>query len=757
MGQKVTLLQSVFNKGELSPRLRGRVDNAQYYKAYDEGDNFLPFPEGSGTFRPGTVFVNEVKDSANVTIVRPFKFSTVQNYVIEFGDQYVRFYRNRGLVETSPGSGVAYEISTPYVTADLRSLSFTQSADVLYIAHPDYQTRKLTRTSDTSWTLDAIEFVDGPYLPINSTSTTITPSGTSGTVTLTASSNIFEVGDVGRQMRIRVSTGTWTYGEITAFSSATSVTFRIDGPALSGTSATTSWRFGAFGGNRGWPAVVTIFEERLLLARTIDLPSSVFGSRTGDFENFGPSFLDDGTVRDDDGFVYTISDDQVNSINWMSAGRTVIIGTTGGEYSLTGGTASTFAPITPSNVTIRRETNFGSKADIRVYRIGSAIIYPSQSAKKAREINYEFGIDSYVSRDLTLFSEQILKAGIVDMEYAQEPDPYVWICDGNGGLKGIVYERIQEIEGWHSHTISGTDAKVEALAVIPRPADENDDVWMVVSRTIDGQTRRYIEYLSEIFEDAEAPFANAPDRSYAKFLDSCLTYDGFLSGDLTPSATTGTGVTFVSGDNQFTANDVGKQIRSGLSRATITNFNSTSNVTADITVDFESVDPIAQGDWCLADTTFSGLDHLEGEIVGVQVDGAVTDDQVVSGGSIEIDNPACVVHVGLKYNLRLLLLPDAGLQSGIILQGREKSISVIHFYLTDTYGMAVKGLDVGITDTTKFLNFPIIADQTPPLTTGLVSVHPPSGYERDDQIEIQHNIAMPFTLNYVVKELDVES
>ena len=62
----------------------------------------LPFPQGAITKRPGTYYVSAVKDSADTTVLIPFKFSTVQNYVIEVGDLYFRFYRNRGVVESSP-------------------------------------------------------------------------------------------------------------------------------------------------------------------------------------------------------------------------------------------------------------------------------------------------------------------------------------------------------------------------------------------------------------------------------------------------------------------------------------------------------------------------------------------------------------------------------------------------------------------------------------------------------------------------------
>jgi len=165
MGRPFKYIQSVFNRGEISPRIVGRVDIDAYYNALQYSENMLPFPQGAITKRPGTYYVSTVKDSADTTILIPFKFSTVQNYVIEVGDLYFRFYRNRGVVETSPG--VAYELTTPWPSTVVRELKFVQSFDRLYVFHKDYQTRVITRTSDTSWTINTLDFQDGPFLPVN--------------------------------------------------------------------------------------------------------------------------------------------------------------------------------------------------------------------------------------------------------------------------------------------------------------------------------------------------------------------------------------------------------------------------------------------------------------------------------------------------------------------------------------------------------------------------------------------------------------
>ena len=156
-----------FTAGELSPRLDGRNDLAKYSAGCATVENMVIYPHGAAARRPGTQFVASVKTPAAKTRLIPFEFSTEQTYILEFGNQYIRFYRNNGQIESS---GSAYEISTPYLTAELFDIKFAQSADVMYITHPNHQTRKLSRTGHTSWTLAAVEFTNGPFLDANITS-----------------------------------------------------------------------------------------------------------------------------------------------------------------------------------------------------------------------------------------------------------------------------------------------------------------------------------------------------------------------------------------------------------------------------------------------------------------------------------------------------------------------------------------------------------------------------------------------------------
>ena len=747
MGQPVQVIQSVFNRGELSPRIIGRLDLDAYYNALKYSENFLPFPQGAVTKRTGTYYVANVKDSTKTTRIIPFKFSTVQNYIIEVGDLYMRFYRNRGQIETSPS--VPYEIVTPWPASVVRELKFVQSFDRLYVFHRSYQPRVITRTADTAWTINTLTFNDGPYLPINATATTITPSVTTGAGTLTASASIFVAGDVGRQVRIR-NGATWGWCTITGFTSGTVVNMTVGG-AFAATTANATWSISHFGGSMGWPSVATIYEQRLIMANTVNFPATVFASITGGFSDsvtMSPSQVS-GTVTDSDGFVYTIGDDQVNDIQWLSAGRILMIGTSGAEHSMTGGTASSYAPVTPSNVTIKRESKIGSRSNVRAQRVGNAILYISKSGLKCRELNYDFGIDSYISRDVTIFNDQITQTGIVDCDFQDEPDPTLWCVRADGKLIGFSYERVQQVEGWHRHSLGGVNSAVKSVACIEKPAQNGNDVWLVVSRTIGGSTVQTIEYMYDYYEP------ELYGKSSSFFVDCGSTYDGRLLATLTPSATTGSSVTFTAGSAVFTAGMVGQQIRFGNSRALITGFISGTQVTCSISVAFPSTATIASGQWSVAIKTVTGLARLNGETIKVCADGYFAGQFVVSGGGFTLNDFASIIHAGFGYTAELETLPVEAKQFGTI-AGRIRRTHMLLLYLTNTIGIEISGVKVGEgVEVVPFGGASENLNEGPALFNGILKREPPVGFDEEGVLAIRHEWPTNITINYISQQLTV--
>ncbi|HYD35958.1 MAG TPA: hypothetical protein VD999_07910 [Vitreimonas sp.] len=515
----VSPIQANFSAGELSPKLLGRVDYPKYNNGCEVLDRFLPLPHGGITKTPGTRFMNEVKDSSKTTRLIRFVFSSVQAYIIEFGDEYIRFHISEGIVESSPG--VAYELVSPYTEDELWDIQFTQSADVLFLVCPGHNPKLLSRTSLTSWTLTDYDNIDGPYLDINITSTTLTPSGMTGSVNITASATTginngtgFQTTDVGRWIRIRHSS-TWGWAKITSRTSSTVVVATVYS-AFGATTTSANWLLGAWSSVLGWPRTITFYEDRLFFGGNDNQPQTIWGSMSGDYYTHSPTEVA-STVADDNAVVYGLASGQVNDIRFLESAKALLAGTASAEFSLSGG--SNNEALTPSNVRAFAATVRGG-AKVLPIRVDSAVLFVQKSKRKLREYSYDFGTDSFQAIDLTILSEHLTKGNIREMAYQQEPNSVIWICTEDGKLISLTYNREQEIISWARQTIAD-GGLVRSVATIPSPTESYDEVWLVVERTVNGNTVQYIEKFTEEFSPNDAD-----DKNTAFYVDSGLIYDG---------------------------------------------------------------------------------------------------------------------------------------------------------------------------------------------------------------------------------------
>ena len=514
---RVAVQLTNFTGGELSPRLDGRNDLAKYPTGCKTLENMIIYPHGSAARRSGTQYVAEVKDSTKETRLIPFEFSTTQTYILEFGDQYIRFYKDNGQILSG---GVAYEISSPYLEAELFDIKFAQSADVMYLCHPNHAVRKLSRTGHTAWTLTEVDFQNGPFMDHNISTTTLTAShttvGTSGNLTLSSTTGVnndqgWLSTDVGRLVHFKDG-----HYKITAYTSST-VVVAISVVAPSSASASTDFALGSFSDTTGHPSCVTFFEQRLVFAATLSQPQTLFFSKSGDYENMDDNYH--GTVADDDAIIYTIASNQVNAIRFMTATRTLIIGTAGGEFAVSGG--GTDIAITPTNILIKKQSNNGA-ANVDALAVGNATLFLQRAKRKLRELAYNFDVDGYIAPDLTILAEHISEGGFKQLSYQQEPNQVIWCVRNDGQLIGLTYQREQQVVAWHRHIFGGSfgsgNAICESVATIPTD-DSEYQTWVIVKRTIDGTTKRYIEYIHNL------NFDQTDDTTF-NFLDSQLSYDG---------------------------------------------------------------------------------------------------------------------------------------------------------------------------------------------------------------------------------------
>lgn len=420
----------------------------------------------------------------------------------------------------SSGGQVAeiYELVLPYVEADLFEIKVAQSADTLYVTHPGYAPRKITRTAHNNWTVAVISFQDGPYLPLNTTATTLTPSATTGAVTITASAATFASTDVGRVVRIR-SSGTWGWATITAFTSATQVTATV-GSAFGSTAAVTNWRLGVWSGTTGYPAAVTFYEDRLVFGGAPAAPQRIDGSNTGEYENFAPTAAD-GTVAASNAVSFTLNSSDVNVIRWLvDDEKGLLVGTTKGEWIVRPSTSS--EALSATNVSAKRSTNNGC-ADIQPARTTKAPVYVQRSGRKLRSLTYVFELDGFHSPNLTRYASHVSESGIKEMDFQQEPHPVLWCVRNDGVVAGLTVDPDENVLGWHRQIFGGAfgsgDAMAESVASIPTPDGTSEEAWFIVKRTVNGNTVRYIEYLTPFWDGTLA-------QDQAFFVDCGLSYDG---------------------------------------------------------------------------------------------------------------------------------------------------------------------------------------------------------------------------------------
>lgn len=306
---------------------------------------------------------------------------------------------------TSGGTSARiYEIATPYAETDLQSLRWTQSADVMFIACEGKQPQTLSRVADNNWSLVNYDYVDGPYLNQNATATTITPSATTGSVTLTASASLFVATDVGRWVRIRQSTNTWGAAKITAYTNATTVTAAVN-PSFpfADTSASRIWRLGLWT-NTTWPRVVELFQNRLWWFTGVQ----VDGSYSGDYYSFSPT-LTDGTVNDSSGVQRQLGSRDVNLVQWaVDNEKSLIIGTQDGEWVLRANTLGD--AVTQTNCNAVKSTDFGSAAAM-AYRVQSRAVFVQRTGRVVCQTGYDLNVDGFDTTDLNLFNTSINEGG----------------------------------------------------------------------------------------------------------------------------------------------------------------------------------------------------------------------------------------------------------------------------------------------------------------------------------------------------------
>lgn len=521
---KLSRVQTSFNNGELSPRLHGHVDIEKYASSLKLCQNFIPLKHGPLTKRGGTIFVDETKDLDEVRF-EEFEFNEAQTYAILFGPLYARFYSGGGRVDNPPGTPV--EIVTPYLESELYELRFTQTNDFLIITHRNHPPAAIKRTSPNTFVYEVLEIIDGPFeesLKVHPNQMEIVALG-GGQFQFQASGagfTPFAVTDIGRLLRFTDNGTTWRSFKLNNFINSTTMNGAIqetDPGEVASPQGGADFRLGAWAGLNSYPSACSFHQQRLFFGGgDNDLSQRIDASVVGDFFKFSPTPLNDSLIgdepTDDSSLSYQVASDQVNIISWLKSAKSMVVGTTNAEFRL--GSAEDGA-LTPGTVTVSRESRHGT-ANVEPEYMGNAVVYAQRAGIKLREMLFDFQSDSFASNDLTLFGDHLTRGKIKQLAFQQEPDTVCWIVTENGDLLSLTYDREQTVFAWAKHILGGADVKVISVASVSSD-DQRDEVWFVVERTIDGVTKRYVEYLSKEFD-------LQPGIDDAFFVDSGLVYNG---------------------------------------------------------------------------------------------------------------------------------------------------------------------------------------------------------------------------------------
>lgn len=455
-------MKTTFTAGEVSPELLGRGD----LRAYDNGAlalrNVFINPTGGVKRRFGLGYIDSAAGDGKLIA---FEFNTQQTALLVITDGQIDVYSSGVLEATIPA---------PWSEAQISQIAWTQSADTLLMVHPDISPKKLVRSGMGVWSLSDWSFftdeniIYHPYFKFAESEVTLTPSGTSGSITLSASADVFVAGHEGTRLRVGGKDV-----EITDYDSPTVVTVTVIEDLID-TNPTIDWFEQAFSAVHGYPVSVAFHQDRLVIGGSRDLPNRLWFSKSGDLFNF-----DLGEGLDGEAIEFAILSDQVNAIRGIFSSRHLQIFTSGAEWMVTGD------PLTPSSVQIRRQTRTGSRIDryIPPVNVDGATLYVARNAQEIHEYLYTDLEAAYTSTDLALLSRHVVE-NPVDQDYDQK-NRLLFVVRGDGRFASLTAFRAEQVSAW---TLHETDGLVKSVSVV------GDDVYMLIER--DGA------FLIELFDAA---------------------------------------------------------------------------------------------------------------------------------------------------------------------------------------------------------------------------------------------------------------
>lgn len=828
------------NYGYISPRMRGRIDLDFYKQSLDYILNYIVTPQGEVNYRPGSIFVASTRNNNRARLV-PFIYNTEQAYVIEMTDQFMRFYKDRGLITDTPKTITAItkaataqvtaaghgflvgepiyfnnvlgmhqinglegsvasvidannftvninttgfstytaggtaakiiQIASPYTEAQLFELDYTQTNDTMYIAHKSYAPYKLTRSAHTVWTLGTYQITSNPFGTTKAASQAITGITKANPAVVTYSgADTFANGDTVYLSLIlgmtEVNKKSFTVANVNTVAN----TFELKDYDSTNNGTYTSGgiieKFTAF----SYPSRVTLYDQRIVFAASDAFPTKMWFSEA----NSEPGKLDSfilGTAATS-ALEFNIASDQANRILWMVGAESYLaVGTSGSEYRVSGGSAN--EAITPTTVSVK-PTSFNGCADIRPLRLDSYVLFGQRNKKTVRSYEYDALRDGYTAPDRTLLADHIGKSGFKQFSYTAGTPNIIWGVRNDGRMMGLTFDPEQQVVAWHQHKTSGSYL---SAATIPE-SEGNDELWTCAERTINGVTRRYVEYtpnipdipvLEDYFtgEDNKESDENAwlsdlwnVQRTLV-YSDCALTYDGrdaaTVNLTITGTLTAGETVTVTASAAFFSAQMATDRRRIQTpngGQIEITGYTSSTVVTGIVLYDLEAA-TFAAGTWYYMGRVITGLYHLEGQVVRILADGGTHPQRTVTDGSVTLDEDAGYIVIGLGYyGIGKTQSIEGGSDNGPA-QTKPRVVDSVGVQMRSSLGTRF-GTSLYDMENPDYRKVEEIAGRPPRLLDEPIDVPIPDDWEEFKNLYWLHDVPLPSNIQLLVIQTEVK-
>jgi hypothetical protein len=430
-----------------------------------------------------------------------------------------------------------YEIPNPYAEAHLFGIRYTQSGDVVTLTHPSYAQRELKRYGNTEWVLESLSF--GSQMQAPESCTAVRKRPTAGTnkdfyykvtaldargieesppssaspvvrndLTITGNYNTISWPAVSGASRYNVyKYANGTYG----FIGQVAGTSLVDDNIIADLTKTIPFEEDPFTSANNYPVSCGYFEQRRFFGGSNNAPMNIWSTQSASDYNMSYSI----PSQDSDALRFKIAANRANAIRHIVPLQDLILLTASTEWRV----YSEGGALTATSLTIKAQSQNGASA-VQPVTVNNYLLYEQAQGGHVREMAYQWNNQGYTSNDISLLAPHLFDGyTLVEMCFSRAPFPIFWTVSSNGKLLGMTYVPEQQVAGWHQHD---TDGEFESCCTVTEGSE--DALYLVVNRTIDGNTKRYIERLhSRFFTDPADAF----------FVDSGLTYSGVATDTIT--------------------------------------------------------------------------------------------------------------------------------------------------------------------------------------------------------------------------------